>query len=619
MAKLDGRQTYTASLPRTGHDVGQDVYFSSSAGMELPIWFDLLNQGETIDFKCNMSTQANPLIRPTMLHIRQKVDLFFVPLQMLWTPFGNVFYQTNDLLSSAVRADPNYFPLLNMKRSLAGMSTLQLLNRRLDFVDLPNFEGQNVSPTNFESYGKGAFRLFMHLGLNPFSIFCNLPVGTNMYQSTWQPNVFPYQLLAYQAIYHNYYRNDEYEPREIRAYQADYVTDSVYYNASLLFRLQYHDRPKDYYTSVKVSPIMSVLNLLDNDDSATILSSVNNYLSANGVVTGGRDDSMTVTLDVNKSFTQFMDNTATEFQLTTGNIRSLFAVEKLARITGRAKKDYDSQTLAHLGFKVPRDVKHEISYLGGFDGSINVKQIESLAGTDSTELGERAGLGFGSLSGKPIRYTAPCHGVVMAITYCVPEVSYALGTFFDKMNAVTNRLDLYIPEFDKLGMQPMFNYERTLRYSNAMTPGGDPSVPTDDEFAISLGWQYRYEQYKRKRDVHTMAFMLPEGDDGATSQNKFNSWAPWVISAFPFQNMQYSFVEDNTNYQVSDITPSYLSFKASPTSLNNIFVQNHNPYFQTAMLTAPWLAFQSDNFMHACRIDCKKVSTMSVFGEPELW
>ena len=39
----------------------------------------------------------------------------------------------------------------------------------------------------------------------------------------------------------------------------------------------------------------------------------------------------------------------------------MFAVEKLLRITGRARKDYDSQVLAHLGFKVPHDVKHELT------------------------------------------------------------------------------------------------------------------------------------------------------------------------------------------------------------------------------------------------------------------
>ena len=35
------------------------------------------------------------------------------------------------------------------------------------------------------------------------------------------------------------------------------------------------------------------------------------------------------------------------------NIRAMFANEKLWSITGRAKKHYDDQTLAHFGFEVP--------------------------------------------------------------------------------------------------------------------------------------------------------------------------------------------------------------------------------------------------------------------------
>ena len=38
-------------------------------------------------------------------------------------------------------------------------------------------------------------------------------------------------------------------------------------------------------------------------------------------------------------------------------IRQLFANEKLAMITGRTKKNYDSQVLAHYGVSVPHDVK----------------------------------------------------------------------------------------------------------------------------------------------------------------------------------------------------------------------------------------------------------------------
>jgi len=628
MPSLNQTPKYQARLPKTGFDVGRDIYFTSSIGMMLPIYHDILNQGESINFKIDMNTILQPLKRPVQMHLRQKVDLFFVPMQMICTYFGQHFYQTNDLVTSLLsKGKLNSLPTIDFQQYFEDNFTT--------FDDLNSSQtGELAYDTSFDVSGKSAYRLLMHLGYNANIVFTNFVnhdfaidyAPKDKWSSpinSYQPDVFPAALLAYQAIYHNYYRLDDRFERNVKDYNIDYYTGDVSSIPAGLFQLRYHARIKDYFTSLKVSPIYSSLNLSDEPRSSYNLNLINNYLDGYGTRIGDANGNAAVALDTisNKDFTEF--TTQAGIRISTGVIRSLFAVEKLNRILGRAKKDYDSQTLAHLGFKVPRDVKHEITFIGSIDGGIGVKTIESLANTvngdNGAELGERAGSGSGSLhSTHPLKFTAPCHGVLMAIYYAVPETSYTLGFNMEKINSLTSRLDFYQPEFDKLGMQPLFSYEGLFNYFPL--DGGAFFSPSR-----SLGWQYRYEQYKRKYDVHTVAFYRPENSYSPL----YNSWSPWVLGARPYDSFNTVRDEDQ---QVLDISPSPASFLVSPTYLNDLFVQSYNPFIGLRttryelpsedsvanFCTKPWLIFQTDPFMHAARIDCIKVSTMSTFGEPEL-
>lgn len=330
------------------------------------------------------------------------------------------FFQTNDYLSSALdQNDANSLPLFNFDGIC---SSVEDFNGNV--LDSP------VDLFRFDSEIFGAYRLCMMLGLNPnqffysWSDFTTLnPSGLMLY------NFFPYQLCAYQAIYQNWYRDDDREERDLMSYQLDYTKSSgLHTHDKGWCRLRYHQRERDYFSSLRVSPIMSTLNL-SNDDSLDELRKVNNFLSEESV---SPDTPLQAGVETNKEFTQYSSGGSLRLNSSTGALRSLFAVEKFNRIMGRARKNYDSQVMAHFGFDVPRDIKHEISFLGSFSGNIGISTVMSNAATEQAELGERAGSGNGKLGGKPIKFTAPCHGVFMAIYYSVPRFSYPEGFVFDK-------------------------------------------------------------------------------------------------------------------------------------------------------------------------------------------
>ena len=92
----------------------------------------------------------------------------------------------------------------------------------------------------------------------------------------------------------------------------------------------------------------------------------------------------------------------------------MFANEKLAMITGRTRKNYDSQVLAHYGVDVPHDVKHDISLIGKDTFKLRLVRL-LLWLLLMLPLGELAGKGRAYGNGERHKFTAPCHGVVMTI------------------------------------------------------------------------------------------------------------------------------------------------------------------------------------------------------------
>lgn len=615
---------YKANLSRNGFSSSQDYYFSAAPGMILPVYHRLLNPNETDYLTIAGQTIVQPLLRPAMCDIVQKIDVFFVPLTKIWTPFANLFSDSNDFITSSVSLEDISLPTLNLHSFNGGyISPFSFYDFNYFYPNIPDGANSGFLGTRFD-----AFRLCMHLGLNPFALLYGL--GTSFVLdndrvndlSEFDPAFFPYQLAAYQCIYNDWYRDDDREERQIRSYQLDvYTTQNdndidphVVDGAEAILALRYHQRPRDYFTSLRVNPITSMLNSISGaNNHASVL--FDSYLSETPVYSSSSNPGRTTT-SPKQSFTQYVSGNAA---ITTGSLRSLFAVEKFMRIYGRAKKNYDSQVLAHFGAKVPRDIKHDISYLGSFSGNIGVSPIYSTANTYSpdsdsgSELGERAGRANGQLGGKTIKFTAPCHGVIMAVYYCVPHVSYTQGYTQDKRNFVADLKDFYFPEFDRLGAQPLYAYEASLTH---WVHGDGEHTAVGHYF---LGWQRRYMQWKTTFDRHSIAFHRPVFDDGVDSMN---SWSPWVVSAEPFTS--FDVVRSGSDEEVpTDITPAFYDFFVSPSSLDDLFTLSYGykPVTTAEVLdtvSKPWLLFQRDPFMVSLNINEKYISTMSTTGEPSL-
>lgn len=165
----------------------------------------------------------------------------------------------------------------------------------------------------------------------------------------------------------------------------------------------------------------------------------------------------------------------------------------------------------------------------------------------------------------------------------------------------------YQPEFDHLGMQPLFGFE-ILQDSRDLW--------ASYTFGAILGWQYRYEQFKSRYDRSTFAFANTFYGPGLNVT--FGPFASWSPSTLPLEGgaSAMNFIPS------SDLT--YI-LKESPCELNNLMSVSYDPTFHAGKdgdtlnyVLHSELSYQTDPLIHHALIHYKKMSTMSSYSMPKL-
>ena len=606
--KLNSMPDYKANLPRNPHDLSQSISYTTVPGQISPVYFDMLHTGDEIFFRGAQFTRLNPLEKPPLGQIDVHIDYFFVPLTVMYLPSSSLFYQTDDLVSSLIDKDElikDKFPTVNMNGFVNNIFAItgEGDERSGKWSDQPIFDqsGDIGYEEPFDCAGKSIFRMFDFLDMNPQCIYERMHSGS----ISDYPRITPWFALAYQAIYQLFYRNDDREFKNYH-YNIDYsysdgqIDAGNTANSKSIFQINYVSRPKDYFNSVKANPIGSAVSSLSGTTLNLLYSQVNDWLSNASVYSASNDGSDT---EYGNSASRQSASASDTGSIGSAQIRQLFMVDKLLRVVGRAEKNYESQFLAHFGIKIPHDVMHNITHIGHDMVSMNAESVISKADTFNTTTGQGSALGEvgGQASctlkhdGEDFHFKAPFHGVFMAVSYIVPRRRYITG--LNKLHSLNSPSDFYQPEFDKKGMQPLFNYE-----FNPDFVGG----------SAFIGWQFGYEQFKRTYDRITTAFMPT-----LNSAISVNTLSPWVVA-----NRPYCFLDNACQVVDYSSTKMAISLLCAPTDLNSNMIVPYNTNFVLAFIDAeyfsPWLLYQTDPFICDFNMHLKKVNSMSEYSEPEL-
>lgn len=582
MAKSDARFEYKANLGRTDHNLSQPFGFTCAPGMLLPIWYDIATPGDSYYMQHDLPLlRSIQFIAPSMVDVKVHYETFFVPLQMIFQPSENVLFSLKNLQST------NYVSSL-------------VLNDSFPLWDYNSFVNNIINSYPESGNRQDSFRLADLFGLNPTN-FLELD-STSVLPKKFAPNFFPYQLLVYHTIFQYYYRLDDKSQ-----FSNSLCNFDKYYNTEVapgddIAFMNIHQRPWDfdYFMSIYRSPIVSDANMqtvLRSSAYSSLSSGHTSPINKFGTETQNNVD----TTSFAPSFNFGVDTDVhLREQINSATIRQLFANEKLAMITGRTRKNYDSQVLAHYGVNVPHDVKHDLTMIHHDEYDLTVQEVTSLASTNDAALGELAGKSYSAGHGEQFKFTAPCHGVIMTIFSVEPKKRYLAS--FDRLNVVDSAFDFPIPEFDRLGNSPMFRFE--CGSANSSSYG----------LSDIVGWKERYYAYKRK---------YPRVTYFAYQANGVNNFAAYYLASFPFGMSQFDNdggVFGRTTFQESrpDLENRFYIERGSMDGLCGTAYYSgwYNDSVGENWSQSPWLVYARDPFIVNSYIKCKKVSWMSKDGEP---
>lgn len=502
MANIFSKPKPQHSGGRNGFDLSFHRSFTSPCGMLLPVAKDFAYAGEKYRLNSQLLIRTQPLQTAAFMRLKAHIDWHFCPMPHLFRPWNEFFNQTQDLHSSI------FFDSSKPKNAInfPVHSVQKYINNAQPFID-------TVAPNSTYSRQTDGFgvplaynfrRLWDLLGYG--SVSNQWPSGTDM-------KLLLIDFLAYHRIFYSHYNPTEWKLNDPRYYNVDkyfntgVVPDEI--TKMIISTIHYRPWRRDYFNNIFPQPIFNAdfansLNSSLIDGSMNLRPLVNREgidttnISVLSVRTSGGEigdygrgsDSIQLNLGANQ------DDTF----LTVGDLRSMYALDKLLRTTALAGSHYDQQTLAHLGFKVPEGIGNESYFIGSQETPIIITQVVATATTNAkgsegeslagTSIGDIAGKGYGSTDGsQDLTFTAPCEGIIMAIFSIEPIADYA-STGMELQNRYKHTLDFWHPELDNLGMQPL--------PLSCFTVNINPTNP--------VGWQYRFSELKTKYDVVNESF-----------------------------------------------------------------------------------------------------------------
>lgn len=582
---------------RAGFDLSKKFCFTAKAGQLLPVYWKTLLPGTKVNLKDMHFTRTMPVNTAAYTRIKEYFDWYFVPLRLINKNLNpalvNMLDQSNiatSLVQNKVVSDE--IPYINFS------TITEVFNK---------FE-QSVGDDQFDVAGfkriPQSIKLMRHLRYGNFlydSAWNSLTDKNMGYSSVktfnlyaqWDLNVNILPLAAYQKIYCDYFRFEQWEKAQPYTYNFDYysggniLTDYQQDPTGLLskdnlFTLRYANYPRDLFMGILPSSQLgsvATVNVLSAGTTSVSLASQPGRLlgtiASDGVAISLKN-SRSVTAGVSPALLAGypLGSSVGTFDILSFRIAN--AIQRMREIQQCAGQGYKEQLEARWNVKLSTALSDHCTYIGGNSSQINISEVlNNNLDTDQAQA-EIKGKGVGSGSGSESFETQE-HGILMCIYHAVPVLDYELsGPDLQLLN--TYATDLPQPELDNLGLESLPLFALMNRASN--------SYPNSFKSSTILGYVPRYIAYKTDVDCIEGAFLT-----------SLTSWVtPLTIDEIV---LKITLGSSTVNW-----SPNYGLFKVSPRVLNSIFVSQCDN------------TIDSDQFLVESFFDVKVVQNLDYDGMP---
>ena len=611
MSNVMSLKSFQNNVKRNGFDLSFKNAFTAKAGELLPVMVKEVIPGDKFKISAQSFTRTQPLNTAAYVRMREYYDVFFVPYRLLWNRFPTFFTNLPDFhhasgISSggSVGDQHPYF------------TSLDIFNYIKRLSQLPSDGESSWQKYNFFGFERESLtiKLLDYLGYGLFKSTVGPDAGTVMN---------PLPLLAYQKIYQDFFRDDQWEKASPWTYNLDYITsDSVHIPVSsidledtTMFDLRYCNWPKDYFMGMLPSSQYGEEAFVPlNGDGSYSAASLDGYMIDGGTSTPSgnlkpvlqnapyssaapsnfvqdifqpavEDPQATLLYQESSAGHDYRPRIpASEVQKIIGSsvasrlsilaLRQAEALQKWKEIAQSGKQDYRTQMQKHFNVTPSEAMADHCRYVGGWSTNLDINEVVNTnlaSAEDSADIyGKGVATGQGGCS-----FEAKEHGVLMCIYHNMPLLDwdsfgckrYNLKTFFT---------DYAIPEFDSIGMQQVFQYELM-----------SPTSKQDGETKLQLGFVPRYADYKTAYDEIHGAF--------------HDSLVSWVA---PLTSTWWSTYLVNVIMRYGSAQLVYEFFKVNPVILDNLFGVNADSSVDT------------DQFLVNSFFDVKVVRNLDYNGLP---
>ena len=586
MANIMSLKSLRNKTSRNGFDLSSKRNFTAKAGELLPVKTWEVLPGDTFKIDLKTFTRTQPLNTAAFARMREYYDFYFVPYDLLWNKANTTLTQMYDNPQHALDSSPLKVVKLDGSMPFTDLSSISrylnsLAPDSVTVTNKANYFGYNRALCSAKLMEYLGYGYLYYYAASVDNTFVKRPLHYNLYVSL-------FNLLAYQKIYADYYRDSQWERVSPSCFNVDYMPYSTgssgmmlsmnysdFYENYSMFDLRYCNWQKDLFHGVvpnqqygDVASVSFDSNVLINGQSVVNTSAIPSH-GTTSTITSARGSSAIPALSpltVNPSFSILA-------------LRQAEFLQKWKEITQSGNKDYKEQVEKHWNVSPGDGFSEMCTYLGGISSSLDINEVvnNNITGDNAADI---AGKGTGVSNGVINFNSQGRYGVVMCIYHCLPLIDYTTDFVSPSVTRV-NAADFAIPEFDRVGMQTV-----PLSYiSNGPLSVLPLAIPNE------VGYAPRYIDYKTDIDTSIGAFKT--------------SLKNWVIS-YDNQSLanQFGFDVGSPELPVPNPTWNYTLFKVNPNSLNPLFAVEVDSSVDT------------DQFLCSTFFDVKVVRNLDTDGLP---
>lgn len=582
---------------RAGFDLSKKFCFTAKAGELLPVYWKMLLPGTKVNLKDMHFTRTMPVNTAAYTRIKEYFDWYFVPLRLINKNLNpalvNMLDQSNiatSLVQNKVVSDEiPYTDFSTITECFKGFDTSGEAASNLDIAGFKRIT-QSIKLMRYLRYGNFLYDTTVNTqsnknmgysGVNDFNIYAK-----------WNLNVNILPLAAYQKIYCDYFRFEQWEKAQPYTYNFDYYSGgnilTEYINDPFallakdnLFSLRYANYPRDLFMGILPSSQLGSVATVNISYNSNVTPLINMSQSPNATI-------LTVGTSANPLvLKQSVGAVANENRIGISNnvlggtfdilsFRIANAIQRMREIQQCAGQGYKEQLEARWNVKLSTALSDHCTYIGGNSSQINISEVLNNNLDTAQSQADIKGKGVGSGSGSEFFETQE-HGILMCIYHAIPVLDYQL-TGCDLQLLNTYATDLPQPELDNLGLEALPYFALVNDYTHAQ-----PSNVTEKTI---LGYVPRYIAYKTDVDFVDGAFLTT-----------LKSWVtPLTIAEIV---SKVSLATSTGPWSVN-----YGFFKISPRVLDSIFVTPCNNTVDT------------DQFLVESFFDVKLVQNLDYDGMP---